>query len=356
MRRFLYYALGGGLGHAMRTLSLARKNAEFGGTHTVICNSPFSTYVQKQFDRESDRIKLICLSPQMTPSESAVKIDEIFQQVVPEVIVVDTFPRGLGGELVEILSSTELMKILVCRTLPPRYVSDMGLVEFVGRCFDAVLLPGEESQFSADLKQVFEKDKVALCDRFLIRSRHEMPSREQACAAISTVPESPTVLFVGNGNLSECQQAIDEFNRIRNGIQQSELNSEIQFRISIPSDYGADSVDPSTSGFAQWRMPENLLLFEALPAIDFVIGSAGYNLFWETSSLLIPAILRPQDRKYDSQSARLSKYGRDNLVADVTSDEQILRRLVDLKKRADDMPQFQNGAEQAAQWLAKCLG
>ena len=66
------------------------------------------------------------------------------ERVRPEVLVVDTFPRGLGGELAPLLPGSRRRKVLVHRDLHPDYVERFGLGRPVDT-FDRLLLPGESA-------------------------------------------------------------------------------------------------------------------------------------------------------------------------------------------------------------------
>ena len=59
-----------------------------------------------------------------------------------ECVIVDTFPRGLGGELAEILPQLSVPKVLIHRDINPDYVIAKNLPDFVADNFDLVIVPG----------------------------------------------------------------------------------------------------------------------------------------------------------------------------------------------------------------------
>jgi predicted glycosyltransferase len=146
---FLYHAFGGGLGHAVRTLSLARQLRRHGGRHVVNVNTPFAA----------------CLH------ESGIailteEIEALVERLRPELFVVDTFPRGVRGELVRLLEGwSACPRVLIARSLPYDYVTRYRLREWVSRHYDLVLCPGEPTPF----------DGVRL-PPFLMRDREALPA------------------------------------------------------------------------------------------------------------------------------------------------------------------------------------
>ena len=137
-RRWLLYALGGGLGHLTRAVALSRAALRGSGqdeqkTHTeivLLTNSPFAETlpVSNELGRGHRVLKL---RSTLSRDETAAQVIELLQTERFDTFIVDTFPRGLGGELAPILPELACRKLLVHRDLNPRYCDQYKLQEFV---------------------------------------------------------------------------------------------------------------------------------------------------------------------------------------------------------------------------------
>ena len=143
------YALGGGLGHLTRSLALARRAARAGATVRIISNSRFAKIIAERQCRQLNTldpgIELLPLATANDKAAVASAVDAALRAAgTPDVFVVDTFPRGLAGELAERLPSLRALKVLVHRDLNPDYVRWAELETFVAH-FDLLLVPGEDA-------------------------------------------------------------------------------------------------------------------------------------------------------------------------------------------------------------------
>jgi hypothetical protein len=336
--RFLYYAFGGGMGHAMRTISLARQMARRGGTHVVVCNSPFAESIEQVARREPD-IELVRVCSSLNPGQCRSKLRELHDSIRPGALIVDTFPRGLGGELAPLLDENEHeLRVLVSRVLPRRYVSDFQLTEFVAQHYDLVIAPGEPFGVGPQMSDPFHPNATRFreVDPFLIRDAAELPSRAEAALRLSADPDRPVVLLVGSGNHDECSETAKLFTEIHAIIDQA--LPTVQCRLAMP----VSLTDPTgTKSGGDAYSP----LIELLPAVDFVVGSAGYNLYWETTALRIPSCLRARNRKYDCQ------YQRKIDAPETFSIPQLIDRIQNVSVREAAVPDFRNGASTAARLI-----
>ena len=141
----LIYALGGGWGHVTRAAALARAIGPAARVR-ILANSPYLQIVQAAMPE-------LGIEAVSTGAEAASGIAREEPDVV-DVLVVDTFPRGLGGELATLLPSLRAWKVLIHRDLKPEYVSWAGLRSFVGAHYDCVICPGERGPL-ADLTRAF---------------------------------------------------------------------------------------------------------------------------------------------------------------------------------------------------------
>src|SRR4051812_49405599 len=93
--RWLIYALGGGLGHLTRSLALARAA---GVTVRVLTNSPFAACLPFE-QATGPQVSLLRIDPTLGRVAVAEVVGATLEPCDFDVLVVDTFPRGLGGEL-----------------------------------------------------------------------------------------------------------------------------------------------------------------------------------------------------------------------------------------------------------------
>jgi hypothetical protein len=245
------YALGGGWGHLTRAVSLARL---LSGPSVILTNSPYSAMVQAAEPT---------LHLEYASRDGVVAR---IQSLAPRVLVVDTFPRGLGGELAEALPAIAARKVLVQRDLEPRYVEWADLRGFVARHYDLVLVPGvlERGDFV---------EEAVVTDPWLVREPCHPP------------PEIDILICAG-GNAEELAWY---------GEVASLIPRTVQFRCIAPE---CPPGCPEENWLRYW------------PAIDWVarvrvvIGSGGYNTVYECCAHGVPLVAKPWPRKYDRQARR----------------------------------------------------
>src|SRR5262249_40497270 len=128
------YALGGGWGHLTRAAALARR-APAGCEVAIVTNSPYADVVRASLPE----LRIVTGDPV-----------ELVREAKPEWFIVDTFPRGLGGELAPVLGEVPCRKALNHRDLNPEYVRRYNVVEFVREHYDRVFaVDAAPPQFSA---------------------------------------------------------------------------------------------------------------------------------------------------------------------------------------------------------------
>ena len=153
---WLIYALGGGWGHLTRAIALARIAGRDRPVR-ILTNSPYAPTTD---------LDIVTL-------ETRAEVVHAIAACQAACLIVDTFPRGIGGELAAVLPTLDALKVLVHRDLTPRYVEKMRLREFVAAHFDLILVPGagEGSQLG-DLPMAVETDA------WLVRSADELQPGE----------------------------------------------------------------------------------------------------------------------------------------------------------------------------------
>jgi len=282
------YALGGGLGHLVRSLGLARAAARHGHDVTLLANTDYARLVPVR--EELGLRGTFCEIPatfdrgQVTEFVQRMLLDQRF-----DVLVVDTFPRGLAGELADLLPTLSAKKVLVHRDLSPRYVEHADLTRFVDH-YDLLLLPGE-------LGPLADHKRAQRTAPWLIRDFDELmdqPTARQRLQADST--DLPVIAVIAAGFPAETLAMQELAQRLTRAIE----GRAIVRLVSL-----TPPVDKSSfRTLALWSS------LEAIRGIDLLIGAGGYNTVWEARSTQTPLIAIGRERLYDRQSVRLASLER----------------------------------------------
>jgi len=332
--RCLYYAFGGGLGHGVRTLALARQLARLaGGQHRILLNTPFASTLRIGVAPEP-LIETQELFPQATPVQAQRFVRRAVEACKPDVFIVDTFPRGLGGELVPLFSDWRYgIRILICRSLRAPYVEGYGLEQFVEVHYNKVIAPGESSPFGPSIP-------VHSTGAFLIRDFPELPPPEEAASLVDGSPGEPVVLLVGTGAVNECDAMI----RMAAGLASRWNGLPFPLRLALPAEIGCSSLSDLPAVIRHFP------LIECFPAVRLVIGTSGYNLTHETTALGISAFTQPRRRKYDNQVPRVCQA---NCFSGL--DDLWPRLIAEMKKPVSKLRAYENGAAEAARRIAELI-
>lgn len=332
--RWLIYALGGGMGHVTRALSLARQAARRGIRTRILSNSPFAGRIRASSTSlvlDADWIQLVEI-PSWLGRDAVVEVtrNEVSRCDAQQALIVDTFPRGLGGELSNVLKGLRCLKVLIHRDLSEEYVQWAKLDE-CRNDYDLMIVPGE----SAPLEKLAD----ARTDSWLICDANELLSTEDARQELGCDQNhsSPLIVVTGCGTVDE-----------------SRLFAQLALKIDAAFGDRATvrfvSLEPlalrEAGGIAVQVWP----LLKALPGVDLLVGSGGYNTVYEARACDVPLLAIPQARLYDRQKSRLS-------AAEFMADEATL--LQDIKNQLDAMRgrapvaalSFQNGASAACELI-----
>lgn len=321
MTTWLIYALGGGWGHLTRALALGRI-ASKERIVKIITNSPYREYV----DNEGCIIHGIPDS--LSFSATCLQVREIIMNTRCDCLIVDTFPRGLGGELVDILPQLQpIPRILVHRDINPRYVTAKDLRSFVLENFDAVIIPGDGTDLAfSDLPGVLHTAP------WLIRNPEELPDKDTVRSHILKVePSRKLILVCASGQASE----LSLFGQLTIDIHQN--FPECAVRILAP------------------KCPVNCLEtlwvkhhpgIECIAAADIVIGAAGYNTVYECASVGVPLVALALPRLYDRQQKRANRgYPVQNIAEAIATVRLILNQPE--HQNPSSVTSYINGAIQA---------
>lgn len=302
----LIYALGGGWGHLTRAVSLA-KAAQARHRIRILTNSPYATRVVKAMPE----LDLIVLDPALETEQTRLRAVQEIEAADCGCLIVDTFPRGLGGELAGLLGTLPVTKVLIHRDLNPNYIAEAGLRGFVRSTYDLILIPGEGEGF-ADLP-------AAVVTRpWLIRD----PQPKRGGGGI---------LVCASGEASELSWY---------GAVVRYLHAEAEVRCVAPT---CPPGCPRECWIEHWPAADYY------PKTDVVVGGAGYNTIHECAAWGIPLIARPWPRTYDRQWLRARQAAKRGGVTIVEQPEEAAAAAVrQLKMPTRRWPiEFQNGAAEA---------
>jgi hypothetical protein len=359
MATWLIYALGGGWGHLTRSLSLGRIAARYHRVK-IITNSPYATYLRD----ESCDVQVI--APDADFPATCEQVQDVLLNTRYDCLIVDTFPRGLGGELADILPQLKhIPRILIHRDINPAYVHRFELRSFVSKHFNAVIVPGDgEDSPLADLPIVHYTSP------WLIRNAEELPDRKKARSllALDALCYKP----------GDCKWQLDkqippsrtketEFT-IKTKIilvcaagQASELSffGKLSTHLNVAFPYAAVRVlaPVCPQGCPPQFWVSHSPGIECLPAADLVVGGAGYNTVYECAAVGVPLVAFAFKRLYDRQHQRASKhtYFAQTIEEAIASVGMLLNRVETLNIDANLSSFFTNGAVQAVDLIDQVL-
>jgi hypothetical protein len=342
---WLIYALGGGWGHLNRAIALGRVAAQRQAV-TILTNSPYAAHAAAFLYRKASQAPMPTL--QILPSEwSQAAIGEAVRSVLLTqeygCLIVDTFPRGLGGELVDILpelltiGSLPIHRVLVHRDLQPTYVRAKAVRSFVTQWYDQVIIPGDGEDLPlASLANVSHTPPWFVCNAAELPSPETVRSRLAVPISLfnpSIAPDSSAVLIVCAAG-QQIEQAF--YGRLVSRLIQA--FPDVVLRCLA-------AACPPACPPAVWiaHYPG----IELFAAADVVIGSGGYNTVHECAALNIPLISFTFPRLYDRQWRRAQHYSHwvQTEEAAIAWLQKFLRQRQ--PQRLPSSPYFSNGAVQA---------
>lgn len=325
-RRWLIYALGGGLGHLTRAIALARVAGTQGRIVRILTNTPFGASARFE-PWLGPTCSLVRIDPSFDRDAVKMVLDSVLGPADFDVLIVDTFPRGLGGELTPWLEGLDCPKILIHRDINPSYVAWADLRKFAGK-YNLVILPGEDAPLG-DLVHAVRTAPWLLCDasgildRDAARIRLNTPSDERSL-----------IVVVGCGRSDE----IEIFRALSDRLDQEFGNRALVRMASL-----FESPNQGPTDIAIWP------LMVCMAGIDVLVGSGGYNTVYEARATGTPLVALAQHRLYDRQERRL-------LPDERADDANSLMRLVGDQlarqpERTRLVPEFENGAHKAVELI-----
>ncbi len=366
MAKWCLYALGGGLGHLTRSLALARAALARGDDVTLLANSPYAELLpvadelgnrgrlvngnhlvsgtalaagesSRNFERRlpvasaiplkvSAIGRLVSIPPAFNRDQVAEFVRRSLTAWEFDVLVVDTFPRGLAGELAELLPGLPGTKVLVHRDLNPRYVEQADLARFVTQ-FDLILSPGEFGPL-ADQPQVHSTAP------WLIRNHDELLDQAAAWELLRiTDTHLPVIAVIASGFPSERQSL-------------RELAARLSHVLKGRATVRLIALDQSSGPLAV----ETVSLWPCLSAIrgiDLLVGAGGYNTVWEARATGTPLLAIARPRLYDRQDVRLESHER--VANEAEAQQRVLAWVAQAAGHRQSVSVYVNGVPSAIQ-------
>jgi hypothetical protein len=316
--RILYYAFGGGLGHLTRSTALLRKLVSGGGSE-ILCltNSPYHAL----YGRE--KIPYRNISKEDLPDLRTLKewIRREIRSFRPNVLVVDTFPGGIVGELEEVLADGDLRKVLIRRRLRSRTTASESTLRTYHLCIEC-----EERLERAKAENSLYVGPI------LVRDFNEILPFEQARRHLRA-GESARLMLVVSSSRPERRNRIF---RLLFKIWRRLEPPRPHIRFCTPS----RPLSEIPGEFWIFYYP----LLELFRGIDLLVGAAGCNLSSEVAATGLPSILLPEERRFDDQARRTEELGPPGSPEEL---EAAVRNALAESGRNELSP-FQNGATAAA--------
>lgn len=255
MNRVLFYAFGGGHGHLTRTAHIRTELLSKVELQTLVLGPP--------------RTAPLPLGPNSTTPDIGREalgrwVTERIESFKPDLVVVDTFPRGILGEL---RLPAGIPSLLVTRWVNPAFYRSPGVHQAVST-YDQVcwVEPKSDPTFPG-----------IRCEPVMAP---ETPLPREKARELLEADERPLVLGLGSGPTG----------------QQIELARKLQ---ALAQTHHWD---------ARWLSPAlgtgRPQLGKLLKGADLVLSAAGYNSYYELLRAGVPALLLPQERLVDDQLRR----------------------------------------------------
>jgi hypothetical protein len=260
----LIYALGGGLGHLQRSLSLAKAAAARGHTATILTNSP-------AYPRIADRCDLAGVTILEMPRGDALApaVHRLLDGREHDAVVVDTLPRGVLGELAAV--AWQVPAVFVHRDITSAYAHQVDVQGSTQR-FDLMLCPGERGPL--------DHHNLVETKPWVLMGPEELLPRSAARAALGCPDDRPLVVVCDTTEPRESAGLAYLVEHLREA-------------------YGDAAHVMRASLEATWPLMRLHL------GVDLLIGAAGYNTVHEARLTATPLKALARERLYDLQDRRL---------------------------------------------------
>lgn len=332
--RIVNYAVNGrGVGHLTRLVAINRWVRRYAAYCGVRCEIYFLTSSEADgllFEEGFASFKL--------PSKTLVKETGIEKRTYlalakqwvwhslgllrPDLLVVDTFPRGSFGEL---LSALDLVRQRAFIYRPMKQ-SFAGRPDFQAMLslYDAILVPDHPSA-EPPLVPRSARGRVAHTGPVVCRERVELRERAEARAALGVAPDALCVYVSAGGGGDPSGER--------------RLATALSAVARLPEAHAVVGAGPLYRGTRQhgprvtWLAGERALEF--MPGFDLAVSAGGYNSFFELMFAGVPSLFWPQDKVADEQDLRAER-ARAVGAAQILSAEVTVEGLAELLEQLSD--------------------
>ena len=328
-RLALIYANGGGFGHLTRAISLARQLAKAEWSTSIVTNSPLvNVLLDPAFEPSisiCDGIEFHAISPNGPREDVIQSVHDIFARNDFDLLVVDTFPRGIAGELPSLLHSMVAKKVFVHRDINPNYVRQFDLAG-AAKHFDLMLSPGELGPLSAS---------AVVTEPWLVLDPDELLDSQSARDSLLIERDDNRLVVVVSG----CGKPDEQFAMRRMATR---IADHFGDRLNVRYAHPSSAMD---SNICIWP------LLHVHRGIDVLIGAGGYNTVNECRATGTPLLALPRNRLYDRQHERVSavEYSSEDVVLPK------LEKILDSPRTKQRSTSYSNGAHQAAELITTTL-
>ncbi len=300
--RVVFYAVNGtGVGHLVRLLSIARWMRRYG----AVLGAPLEAWFLTS--SEADAIVFAeGFAAFKIPSKTIVAdagLDRraylaLAKQFVwhtlgllrPDLLVVDTFPRGSFGEL---LSALDLCKHTVFVHRPvKREVAERPDFQAMLPLYDAIVVPEHHAEGQLFLPDAV-RDRVVHVGPVLSRERCEILPREEARARLGVGAASCVYVSAGGGGDRGAEAHLHAV------VAALRRDPSIAVVVGSGPLYRGRPVPGATT-------PPGAAA-EYMAAFDVAVCAAGYNTFGELMFAGVPTVFLPQEKLADDQAARAQR-------------------------------------------------
>lgn len=330
--RVLFYCVGSGIGHLLRSTAIARKLQKIVSGNIAVLTDSSLCYILEQ-----EEVDYIFLRDLDGSEDSCAMIREVIGRISPELFVTDSYPLGLCGELAPVLSGRGFKKVFLRQNREHGLSCEAGGAEqlkSVMEHYDLVidLEPLSPLGHRAELS----------CFPVLIRDCWELHSHSMAKKLLLSDTDRKVVLVVTRGGRKNMLSFL-------NGVKDVFMRVDTHdFDLRFASAYNVFDSD------GLWQHVKYFPLFGLFRGVDLLVGMGdpGYGLFYESVQTGIPTVFagKPAGVNYKYASNQIAVAG------DLRSLEKGISEGLDAARAFGGAEEeFYNASEEAAIHMAKLL-
>jgi hypothetical protein len=311
--RVLYYALGGGHGHALRGLAVLSRLAAGDPSRRARASIDAALIAPAAFSPWARALGV----PHLAPPEADLS-GWVERLAAPDLLLVDVFPRGVTADLLPMLGRAPAW--LVSRRVRPDYYLHRDVRGAIEAHFERVLW----TEAPAEPLRALRVPQLDLPSVLL--GAPPLP-RAEARRRLGVPYDHPLVLGIGSGDPEQQARLCRLLGKIaaRAGTSLRFVSAELAAGALPGGEVARGATARSSPAVRDATVVRAFPAATLLPAADAVVSAAGYHAFHEATAQGAPAVFVPQRRRFDDQAWR----ARDALVAtDPPGLEAAVRRLL----------------------------